>query len=219
MSFNFVHELLFRLSKRTPKPASFERIRIRILSKWLLNKKDGSCSIIAFTSRLPREGVSTVVAGLARSFSKAEVGKILVLDVSNRRYGVSRLLNITTLAGFSDLPGYVTRDEKLDIDVITLADDTHSGIGAGQHTITLKERLLDKYNIILVDAGPLSSASGAYWLANSDYNVLVIDSTKTTRESLEYQQKEFENSNITIDGSILNKREFPIPDFLYWLAR
>jgi Mrp family chromosome partitioning ATPase len=218
LSFNFVHELLFRLSRRTPKPASFERIRIRILSKWLLNKKE-NCTVIAFTSRLPGEGVSTVVAGLARSFSTAEIGKILVLDVSNSRFGVSRLLNITNLAGFSDLPGYVTRDEKLDIDVITLANDTLSSNGAEQHTVSLRERLLEKYNIILVDAGPLSSASGAYWLANSDYNVLVIDSTKTTRESLEYQQKEFENSNITIDGSILNKREFPIPGFLYWLAR
>jgi len=101
LSFNFVHELLFRLSKRTPKPASFERIRIRILSKWLLNK-GGNSTIIAFTSRFPREGVSTVVAGLAKSFSTAEVGRILVLDVSNSRYGVARLLNITTLAGFSD---------------------------------------------------------------------------------------------------------------------
>ena len=218
MSFDFFHELLFRLTRRTPKPASFERIRIRILSKWLL-KKDEKCTIVAFTSRLPGEGVSTVVAGLARSFSTAEVGKILVLDVSNRRFGVARLLNITNLAGFSDLPGYVTRDEKLGIDVITLANDTHGGNDAEKHTISLRERLLDKYNIILVDAGSLSSASGAYWLANSDYNVLVIDSTKTTRESLEYQQKEFENSNITIDGSILNKREFHIPGFLYWLAR
>ena len=126
---------------------------------------------------------------------------------------------MTPLAGFSDLPGYVTRDEDLDIDVITLADETHGTNGTGQHIVWLRERLLNQYSIILVDAGSLSRASGAYWLANSDYNVLVVDSSRTTRESLEYQRKEFENSNITIDGSILNKREFPIPGFLYWLAR
>ena len=218
MSFNFIHELSFKLFKRTPKAASFERIRIRILSKWLLNKNE-SCSVIAFTAKSPREGVSTVVAGLAKSFSSAEVGNILVLDVSDSHHGVARLLDIRKLACFSDLPGYVTRDEDLNIDVITLASDYNNNVGVEKHTSSLLEKLRENYKIILIDAGSLNCSTGTYWLVNSDYNVLIIDSSKTTRESLEYQKKQFENSDISIDGSIINKREFPIPNALYWLTR
>ena len=218
MSFNFIHELLFKLFKHTPKPASFERIRIQILSRWLLNK-DKNCTVFAFTSKSPGEGVSTVVAGLARSFGSAKVGNILVLDVSNSRHGVARLLNITKLVSFSDLPGHVTRDEDLGIDVITLADDSHNNIGTEKHANSLLIKLQENYNIILIDAGPLSCSTGTYWLVNSDYNILIIDSSKTTRESLEYQKKEFENSDISIDGSIINKREYHIPNSLYWLTR
>ncbi len=218
MTNNFISKLLFGFFRRTPKPASFERIRIRILSKWLL-KDEKNCPVIAFTSRSKGEGVSTVVAGLACSFSSADLGKILVLDVSQSRRGVAQYLNVTDLAGFSDLPGYVTRDEKLGIDVITLAEEPDNIKGSGEHTRSLIERLKEKYNIILIDAGSLGNAHGTYWLAKSDYNVLVIDSSRTTSEMLEFQRKEFESSNIKIDGSILNKREFPIPAYFYWLAR
>ena len=218
MSSNFISKLLFGFFRRTPRPESFERIRIKVLSRWLL-KDENTCPVIAFTSRSPGEGVSTVVAGLACSFSSADTGKILVLDVSQSRRGVAQRLNVTDLAGFSDLPGYVTRDEKLGIDVITLAEETENTNGSGKHTRSLIDRLKEKYNIILIDAGALSNANGAYWLAQSDYNILVIDSSRTTREMLEFQRREFENTNININGSILNKREFPIPDYFYWLAR
>lgn len=219
MSFNIFRELSSRLLRRTPKPASFERIRIRILSNWLLNK-DESCSVIAFTAKSPREGVSTIVAGLARSFSSADIGNILVLDVSNshHKHGVTNLLNTAQPAEPSYLTGVLTRNEDLGIDVITLSDDSHN-IGARKNTHTLLEKLRENYNIILIDAGTLNSSTGTHWLVNSDYNVLVLDSSKTTREALEFQKKEFENSDISIDGSIINKREFPIPNSLYWLTR
>ena len=83
----------------------------------------------------------------------------------------------------------------------------------------LLEVLKESYNIILVDAGSLTNPNGTFWLANGDVNILVVDCTRTTRDILEYQRREFENSQISIHGSILNKRRFPIPSFLYWLTR
>ena len=90
---------------------------------------------------------------------------------------------------------------------------------SNQKTRNLLLRLRKDYQIILVNCGTLNNPSGTFWLVNSDANILVIDCSSTTRESLEYQQHQSENSGIKIDGSILNKRVFPIPSYLYWLAK
>ena len=70
-----------------------------------------------------------------------------------------------------------------------------------------------------MDAGALNKGWASYWLASSSHRVLVIDASTATREVLEYHSKQFEHGGIRLDGSILNKRTYPIPKALYWLAR
>ena len=235
---------------RTPKPSSFAKIRFQIISRWLLNK-DEHCSVIALTSRYPREGVSTVTAGLARSFSSTDTDKILLLDVNAKPSRKARLLDVTRLEDFSDLSDYVTKDRNQKYHRIKLASNPHNSLGIGVASLENELPILDPgfdedgttpeqssdpdmgnesirmllqtlkrtYNIILINTGVLINPSGTFWLLNSDINILVIDCSRATRESLEDQQREFENSDISIDGSILNKRKFPIPSFFYWLVR
>ena len=234
---------------RTPKPASFARIRMQILSRWLLNKGN-HCSVIALTANFPREGVTTVTTGLARSFSAADTGKVLLLDASGKRSSKPRQLDVTAMDDFSDLSGYIVKNKKLKFDKIKLANISHNSFGLGdeaydidfpdlnldddedampdqsseqdlgnQKTRKLLLRLRKDYDLIIVDSGTLNNPAGTFWLVNSDVNILVIDCSSTTRESLEYQQHQSENSGISIDGSILNKRTFPIPSYLYWLVK
>jgi Mrp family chromosome partitioning ATPase len=234
----------------TPKPASFAKIRMQILSRWLLNKGN-HCSVIAFTANFPREGVSTVITGLARSFSATDTGKVLLLDASGKRSRKPRPLDVTEMEDFSDLSDYVSKDKKLKFDKIKLTNISHNTFGLGDEaydidfpelnlgvdddgtmpdkspdqdmstlqTRKLLLRLRKDYNLILVDSGTLNNSGGTFWLVNSDVNILVIDCSSTTRESLEFQQHQSENSGISIDGSILNKRVFPIPSYLYWLVK
>ena len=212
--------------------------------------KGKNCSVITLTSRFVGEGVSTVSKGLARSFGVTKSGKILLLEVSPRRFRKNRLLDVAELEDFSDLSEYVVKDKKLEFDTIKLAKTSHSSFGfsnasndgefpvldidfddddttlgrssdpdaGNEQTRALFRHLKKQYNVILVDAGSLNNSNGTFWLLNSDANILVIDCSRTTRESLEYQQRVFENSDISIDGSILNKRKFPIPRSLYWLV-
>ncbi len=208
----------FNPLSRMPKISSFERGRSQILSKSLTNKNTNT-TIIAFTSRLPGEGVSTIVTGLAISFSSAETGRILVLDVSNDIKGQAYLLKTTEKNVETGLPGKMTRNNDLGIDVITLTKADHPVNKVSTFVSSLKKTLATQYDIVLIDTGSLNNASGTYWLAHSEYNILIIDSTRATRESLEYLKMEFENSKISFDGSILNKREFFVPSYLYWLTR
>lgn len=211
--------------KRLPKPPSFERIRASMLAQWLLDSS--GCAVVAFTSRLPREGVSTVVAGLARAFGGADPGGVLVLDVARGRRRVANLLKVSAKSSAMDafapadldLSSVVTRDQSLGVDFLPLTDGHRVGPAQAERVPEILDRLRAAYRVILVDAGPLTNTGGAYWLATSNYRVLVIDLTNTTREILEHQRKQLEHGGIRLDGSILNKRTHPIPRGLYWLTR
>jgi len=236
------------LFSRTPKPASFAKIRMQIISRWLL-KKDQGCSVIALTSRLPREGVSTVTRGLARSFNSTDAGRILLLNASRKHPRRSRVLDVSDSEGYTQLSDYITSDRKSGYDTLRVANLTNSNffrnqssdefetplpdiildeddtvlvgldeIDGGKQPRKLLRKLRKSYDIILVDAGFLGNPNGTFWLMKSDVNILVLDCTRTTSESLEHQHREFENSGISIEGSILNKRKFPIPSSLYWLV-
>jgi len=109
-------------------------------------------------------------------------------------------------------------DIRFDEDGTILNHSFDSG-SRNEQTRRVFRLLKKKYNLILVDAGSLNNSNGTFWIVNSDVNILVIDCQRTTRDSLEYQQREFENSGFAIHGSILNKRVFPIPNFLYWLVK
>ena len=210
---------------RLPRAASFECIRLNMLSKWLLASKE-SCPVIGFTSRARGEGVSTVVAGLARSFEKADPGRVLALDASGAKRGVARLLRARAVpialparaVDMPDLRGCVTRAAGCGVDVLVLGNAGPLRLGSASFAQAAVEALRPAYRTRLVDAGALPESWAACWLACSNYRVLVVDSSSATREVLEHERLELERSGISLDGSILNKRAYPIPRLLYWLA-
>lgn len=204
---------LLRFFRPQPKPATFERIRVRMLSKWFLDSSE-RCTVIGFTSRVPREGVSTVVSGLARAFGNADPDGVLLIDTSlNSGNKKSHSQSEDASSEF-----FIIRDEDLEVDIFHLTETCSPSIKGVKRARYVIDTLRAKYRLILVDAGALTSDEGAYWLKCSNYRVLVIDVTRTTSEMLEYQRKEFSDIGIKLDGSILNKRVYPIPRALFWLA-
>jgi Mrp family chromosome partitioning ATPase len=208
--------------RRLPKPASYERIRLTMLAKWLPKAQDG-CTVIAFTARTRGEGVSTVVAGLACAFGAADPGEVLVLDVSGSKRSVSRLLGVKAgaapHAGAADLPQWITRADGHGIDIFALADAGGLRWDSPRLAEAVLARLRPNYRTILIDAGSLGAGWAACWLRGASYRVLVVDATLATQEILEHQRNELERSGIALDGSILNKRTYHIPRLFYWLTR
>ena len=154
-------------------------------------------------------------------------GKVLVIDTVPGRRRINELLNteikpvtLAELQGETPLaiPDRITHHKDFGIDILTLAEANTSST-LPQRLSELLDRLRSSYRVIIIDAGALSSDGALGWLARSDYRVLVIDANISTREILERQQKELEHSGITLHGSILNKRKYPVPRFLYWLTR
>jgi Mrp family chromosome partitioning ATPase len=212
--------------RRLPRPASLEPIRLRMLSLGYLDGGDHA-TVIALTSRLRREGVSTVVAGLARAFGAANPEGVLVLDADPSGRRVTDLMRVRVtpvrledldLEDF-DLPSFVARKEDFGVDTMAISASGRTGLGWEQKAKALLDRLRRSYRVIFVDAGALSGEQAQIWLTYSDHRLLVFDTGVATHEVLERLRRELDQTGITLSGTILNKRVYPVPRILYHMIR
>jgi MinD-like ATPase involved in chromosome partitioning or flagellar assembly len=117
-----------------------------------------------------------------------------------------------------DLSSHIVQDTTHGISLLAI-DSGRTGPGSAARRQSLLDQLRVKYRIILIDAGALTDGQASGWLNCSSSNILVIDTTTTTREMLFSTRNDLEETGITFTGSILNKRVIHIPRFLYWLVR
>jgi Mrp family chromosome partitioning ATPase len=81
---------------------------------------------------------------------------------------------------------------------------------------SLIEDLRKDFTYILIDAPPLSDYTDAQLLAKTaDGLVMVLGANDTRREAAQRVKETLDASDIPVLGAVLNKRTFPIPEFLY----
>ena len=74
------------------------------------------------------------------------------------------------------------------------------------------------FDYLLIDCSPLNESGDALRLSQeADGVFLVVDAGKTRRDQILYAQKLFAQTGRSLQGLILNRRTYPIPDFLYKL--
>jgi len=212
--------------KQLLDPKAFDQIRGWMLSKWLMGAQARGVAVSLF-EHSGKEGVSTVVTGIGRSFCTTYAGKVLLLDAAKGSNNLAAQLSLPEKVvkiediknGCSNFDEYIIRHEQLGIDLLTLDDSCISFSDNKNKSRTFLEHASKCYDLILIDAGALSDNRSTHWLNVSDYRVLVVDATTATHEALEHQKNEISQRGIKIDGSVLNKRSYPIPRSLYWLVR
>lgn len=212
--------------KLLPDPQAFDQIRGWMLSKWLTGSTNPGVTVSLF-EHSGKEGVSTIVTGIGRSFGTTYAGKTLLLDAAtgpkNLAYQLSlpqKVVKIEDIENdITNFGDYIVTHKQLGVDLLTLDDSSISVSGSQNRARAFLTGALKYYDLILVDAGALSENRSIHWLSASDYRVLVVDATRTTREALKHQKSEIAQRGIEIDGSVLNKRSYHIPKSLYWLVR
>ncbi len=225
MHLIFNRLLKTRVFKKMFNTGLFNPVSGHMLSKWIYNTKEGP-AVFAFTSRLRNEGVSTVVAGLAREFGAMKLGQVLVLDVSPGRNGVSSLFETSVHpVKFDDLQtedtclsDFIVHIDAIGVDVLKFSESDQTYFREAQRERSILNKVLSSYKVVLLDTGALVNGGRTHWLNYCQYRIFVVDATKTTEEILERLRKEIESSGITFDGSILNKKIYYIPKIFYWLV-
>ena len=209
------------LRKPSRLEESIDALRLRIMAKEPKRSQRNDAIVVMLTSRSADEGVSTVAVTLARTFARKGDGRVLLVDADQMEKGLlSRApggrATLIDHADKLDPQSEIETVSAWDVDLIALAPGSEGGKsfdGAKWEEFTSAMR--SRYDVIIVDAGTLKSGVPQFWADKTSQVLLVVDTTRTTLPALERLGKELKAADFTLSGVIMNKRDYPIPEFLY----
>ena len=198
----------------------FDALRLRITAAEGPNFRRNDALVVTMTSRTAGEGVSTVSAGLARSFARNGAERVLLVDADSARNDIAQRApgnDATMILKTEDLDPNVPIGtvERWGVDVLALAAGRRSGFPKEMPWQDYFSALRTRYDVIVVDTGALTSQGPYYWADTASQALLVVDTSRTSIEALERLREELKTSKLTVTGVVLNKRDYPIPKWFY----
>lgn len=172
------------------------------------------------------EGATQIAAGLAivGAESNSEL-KLLLVDFNLRDPQLAHVLGVQTAAGLAEV---VRGDTPIQDAVYATGIDNLALLPAGQQTDqplalfrnpklrTVLTDLAAAYDHLIIDAAAANRYPDAQILAGLvDGTILVTRTGVTRRETVAEAKKRIEQSRGRLLGIVLNRRQFPIPGFLY----
>jgi capsular exopolysaccharide synthesis family protein len=186
--------------------------------------KDKNLKSLMLTSALPGEGVTPIIAQLARYLSKEAGHKVLLIDANLRSPAVHKELKAARAPGLSTiLEGKASFEKAVqdlgnNLHVLTAGETGLNPITLlGVHAMgDLLKSVKDKYDAVLIDCASLKDFKDAAVIATSiDGTVLVVNEGKTRRQVVKYAISSLEQKKANLVGTILNNRTFFIPRAIY----
>lgn len=189
--------------------------------------KGKETSVILFTSAVQGEGKTSIVSSLARVLASSETQKVLLVDCSVRDPELHRLFGAKNERGLID---YLEGRAKIK-DIIQSIDQgaldlVSAGAGSGAdmpQPLFNSERLglfikevAAAYDYVLIDSSAVLVAPETPILASHvDGIVLVVFTGKTKREVIKRAMVMVQKLDGTFIGTILNRKRYFIPEFIY----
>lgn len=207
--------------------AQFEVLKYRILGQ--MNGNARGPYVLAFVSCERGEGVSHVAANFTATLSADPDFKVLLLDGSlgspalqklffNEKFKPEPAASTSESKEVAILPVWKLRPVSETLDVLTVREipnDTERAFATSSFDKFL-EQAKDRYNFIVLDCPPLSSSASASILpSKADGVVMVIEAERVRRHVIQRSILTLEDSGANILGTVLNKRKYPIPKFIY----
>lgn len=205
---------------KNPKSLFAESIR-SIRTNLAFSSLDKEVKVIMNTSPEAGDGKSFVTANLAIAYAQ-EDKKVLLIDADLRRgrqHEIFGVKNVTS-GGYSNLmlnfkenislDKYICETEEKNIDLLPTGPTPPNPVEliASENNRKLIEKLKKKYDLIIIDCAPVIGLSDSLIIAKlSDVNLITVSSKKTKMENLERVKKLFDQSNLKINGVILNKAQ------------
>jgi len=216
--------LVPRIKKPTPHPQDYvvdkpmsalaEAVR-SLFTAILLRKRPGSSAIsILFTSAVPNEGKTSIVASLARIIAMS--GKrVLVIDCDIRRPQIHQLFGgnispgITTfMRGSPEIDPLIQSDKDSSAKFITAGKtsiDPHELLRS-ERLRFLIEQMKERFDVILIDSPPVLPVADPKVLADiADGCILVVKWRSTRRGAVVKAVQQMEEANAEVLGAVLTQ--------------
>ncbi|MEM0503612.1 MAG: polysaccharide biosynthesis tyrosine autokinase [Archaeoglobaceae archaeon] len=186
-----------------------------------LNKLEGGRSgkVFLVTSSIPKEGKSFISATLSIAFAQAGK-KVILVDIDMRDPSIHKLLGFEVSPGLAEvLMGIASPNETIrsfpdleNLCALAVGKLPREGVVTPAELLDSKEMFLllqelkERFDVVILDAPPLSMFVDPYILAPmTDGVLLVIEINKATREILKEIKGQLDLTQIKLIGAIVNK--------------
>ena len=181
----------------------------------------GKCLIFAFTSALEEEGVSYVAQSFGTEVARLTSQRTLIADSSRLMHinighytQIMRFCRRTDVRNLWVLPGEDFENDSLSSEDLVIQPDNPGSYLENCFSNLLSLRFAFDY--VLLDCPALSVSEEASLLApETDGVICVVEADNTKREQIQVARQTIENANGKFLGFVLNKRQYPVPDWLY----
>jgi tyrosine-protein kinase Etk/Wzc len=211
-------DLVTVFNARSPAAESFRTLRTNLM----FSQASQALRMIVVTSASPGEGKTTTASNLAVSFAQQGM-RVLLVDCDLRRSRLHRMFQLKREPGFSDLVlGYAEEDEVTHATSTTglyvicsgkLPPNPAEMLGSEEARRKFT-KLMEGYDLIVVDTPPLLAASDAAILATIANGVIVVLRAGSTENAAAQQSVEQLNAvGARIVGAVLNDPDTQVPKY------
>jgi Mrp family chromosome partitioning ATPase len=197
-------------------PLDHDRCRELCLSiLGCLDKQESAWIVV--TSAQTGEGVTELSLGLAEMM--AEIGPTVLVE-ANWRHPSSRLADVAGAVSLQEAmrsPGILLPVPAAASPSVTVIGAGHGGQPRdGQGLAKLVPRLKERYAYGIIDTPPVLSSPDALMLGGCvDGCVLVVEAGRTQWQAVARARDLVRGVGLEPLGIVLNKRQYPIPSWLY----
>jgi capsular exopolysaccharide synthesis family protein len=184
-----------------------------------------AAQIMSITSCYRGEGVSTIAVSLALTLAYQRKGRVLLVDVNFGDPDLHRYFGTEPSPGLAEVlmerHSYMASIRPSSIDNLDLLFTGQNIVDLSPFTDTKAFTDLlgfwkREYSFVIFDSPPLEVGRQALSLGSRvDSVILVIEAEKVRWEVARRAKEHLQKVNANIEGVILNKRRFYIPQWLY----
>jgi Mrp family chromosome partitioning ATPase len=204
-------------------PSSYSEA-LNLVQRVYLANPDLAPNVVVFTSPQRGAGCSWVCARISETLAARLPGSVCVVDANLRSPAVHRYFRLDNRRGLTQalaetnpITDYVREVRSRKVSVLT------TGSSSGQLTAWASDRLIQRltelrqrFTFLLIDAPAMNLYADVTLLSSvTDAAILVLEADSTRREAAVQARDALVAAKFRLIGAALNKRSFPIPEFVY----
>jgi Mrp family chromosome partitioning ATPase len=173
---------------------------------------------VLFTGAAPGVGCSWIAVHTAHVLCSQTTAQVCLVEADGARAGICEHLGIANGAEFTEGPAAADNplrasDRKVGGNLWVLP--VAVGLPSRQRVEAQLLRLRREFDFVLLDAPPVGNSRSLTLGTLADGAVLVLKAGRTPRSAVRLAVEELETAGIKVLGTVLNQREYPIPDTIY----